>query len=379
MNSVSLNNLNISSSSIKDFQQLAAVNSMFQIKKFTGNYTTGGTNLQWYNAGFSRNSNTFSLDSFSLAPALSIDSFLLKQSYQADYITVKSGAVAIGPVDIDTYIKDKTLDIDALKIDRFHFTDYKDKQLPFNSGIVKPLPVNMIKKINQPLSVDTVLLTNSAVQYTEVNEKTRQAGTVPVTRMTVTLLNIRNHKIKPGDSLTIKAVGYVLDTVWTRLRVKESYTDSLGGFLMTLRMKPGDLTVLNSALIPMASVKLLSGQLDTLDMRAVGREYLSLGEMKMFYNNLKVQLLKDGDENKKTFMTKLVSFLANTFVIRSNNRSRIGNVFFIRNRDRSAINYLIKIAFSGMTSSAGAKSNKKMMRRYKKELEKRSLPPIDFE
>lgn len=379
MNSVSLNNLNISSSSIKDFQQLAAVNSMFQIKKFTGNYTTGGTNLQWYNAGFSRNSNTFSLDSFSLAPALSIDSFLLKQSYQADYITVKSGAVAIGPVDIDTYIKDKTLDIDALKIDRFRFTDYKDKQLPFNSGIVKPLPVNMIKKINQPLSVDTVLLTNSAVQYTEVNEKTRQAGTVPVTRMTVTLLNIRNHKIKPGDSLTIKAVGYVLDTVWTRLRVKESYTDSLGGFLMTLRMKPGDLTVLNSALIPMASVKLLSGQLDTLDMRAVGREYLSLGEMKMFYNNLKVQLLKDGDENKKTFMTKLVSFLANTFVIRSNNRSRIGNVFFIRNRDRSAINYLIKIAFSGMTSSAGAKSNKKMMRRYKKELEKRSLPPIDFE
>jgi hypothetical protein len=212
-----------------------------------------------------------------------------------------------------------------------------------------------------------------------VNEKTKQAGTIPVTRMTVILLNIRNHKIKPGDSLTIRAVGYVLDTVWTRLRVKESYTDSLGGFLMTLRMKPGDLTVLNSALVPMASVKFLSGQLDTLDMRAVGREYLALGEMKMFYRDLKVQLLKDGDENKKTFMTKLVSFLANTFVIKTNNKSRIGNVFFLRNRDRSAINYLIKIAISGMTSSVGAKSNKKMMHRYKKELEKRNLPPINFD
>lgn len=379
MNSASLSNLNINSTAIKDLRQLVVTNSIFQIHKFSGRYNTTNSALLWHNVAFSRNNNTFSLDSFSLTPSLSIDSFLLKQLYQTDYITLRSGAVTIGPVDIDTYIKDKTLAIGAMKIDKFLFTDYKDKQLPFNSGIVKPLPVNMIKKINQLLSVDTVLLTNAAVQYTEVNEKTKQAGTIPVTRMTVTLLNIRNHKIKPGDSLTIRAVGYVLDTVWTRLRVKESYTDSLGGFLMTLRMKPGDLTVLNSALIPMASVKLLSGQLDTLDMRAVGREYLALGEMKMFYRDLKVQLLKDGDENKKTFMTKLVSFLANTFVIKTNNKSRIGNVFFLRNRDRSAINYLIKIAISGMTSSVGAKSNKKMMRRYKKELEKRNLPPINFD
>lgn len=148
---------------------------------------------------------------------------------------------------------------------------------------------------------------------------------------------------------------------------------------MSLRLKPGDLRVLNSALIPLASVKLISGDLDTLDMRAVGREYLSLGEMKMFYRNLKIQLLKNGVESKKTIFTRFVSFIANTFIIKANNKSRIGNVFYIRQRDRSAINYLIKISLSGMASSVGAKKNKKMIRKYKNELEKRKLPPIDFE
>ena len=57
----------------------------------------------------------------------------------------------------------------------------------------------------------------------------------------------------------------------------------------------------------------------------------------------------------------------------------MGRVFFIRQRDKSAINYLIKIAMSGMASSVGIKSNKKMMRKYRKELEQRNLPLIDLE
>ncbi|MBC7874462.1 MAG: hypothetical protein H7Y01_10720, partial [Ferruginibacter sp.] len=203
--------------------------------------------------------------------------------------------------------------------------------------------------------------------------------TIPITRMTVRLIALKNYNIKPNDSLSIQATGYLMDTAWIRLRVKESYTDTLAGFLMTMRVKPVDLTVLNPVLIPLASLKLESGYLDTLNLRAIGREYLSLGEMQMLYHDLKVRFLKDGNETRKTFGTGLMNFIANTFVIRKNNTSRTGNVFFIRDRGKSAINFLIKIAMSGMASSAGVKRNKKMIRQYKKELEKRNLPPIDFE
>jgi len=379
MNTGSLQNLHISSSTIINLQQLAAANKAFKVSQLTGLYSTTSTNLRWANADFNRNDNIFSLDSFSLIPVLSKDSFLARQTFQADYMTLQSGALRLGPVDFDTYIKDNTLNVKTARIDKLLFADHKDKQLPFNSGIIKPLAVNMLKKIPQKLSVDTVLFTNARVDYTEVSEKTKQAGTIPITRMNIKLTTVKNYNIRPTDSLGMLATGYLMDTAWIRLKVKESYTDTLGGFLMTMVAKPMDLRVLNPAIIPLASAKIESGYLDTISMRAIGREYLSWGEMQMFYHDLKIRVLKNGDESKKNFLTGLISFLANSFVVKKKNTSRTGNVFFIRNRDRSAINYLIKIAMSGMASSAGVKKNKKMMRLYKRELEKRNLPPIDFD
>jgi hypothetical protein len=376
---VALKNFLLSSATIPSLQKLANANPSFQIKDFTGHYADDNTNVRWYNMGFNRSNNLLTLDSFAYRPSLSRDSFQAVRKYQTDYIQTGAGTMQIGPVDIDRFIRDSSLHIGKALIDKAYLIDYKDKSLPFNSGLIKPLPVTMIKRLPFKLNIDSILLSNAEVVYTEVNEKTKVAGTIPVNRMNVTILNLKNDELSSTDSLTIRATGYLLDTAWIRLRVKESYTDSLGGFLMSLRLKPGDLRVLNSALIPLASVKLISGDLDTLDMRAIGREYLSLGEMKMFYRNLKIQLLKNGVESKKTIFTRFVSFIANTFIIKSSNKSRIGNVFYIRQRDRSAINYLIKISLSGMASSVGAKKNKKMIRKYKNELEKRNLPPIDFE
>ncbi|MGB5029729.1 MAG: hypothetical protein WBO38_14600 [Chitinophagaceae bacterium] len=379
INKTGLKGLSISSSSINNLQKLAGANSSFQLQQFTGNYKDDKTEFRWFNAGFNQNSKIFTLDSFSFNPTLSRESFLSKLTFQKDYINGGTGAIQIGPIDIDKYSKDMVLDIDCIKVDNPYLNDYKDKSLPFAAGTIKPLPANMIKKIPFQISVDTIQLNNAKVDYTEVSEKTKMPGTIPVTRLAVNLFNIKNYNLTATDSLSIHAYGYVMDTVWVRLRVKESYTDSLGGFLMTVRLKPGDVTVLNPVLIPLASVKLISGQFDTINMRAVGREYLSLGEMKMFYKDLKFQLLRDGKVEKKSFFTRMITFVATSFVIRKNNNSRTGNVFFIRQRDKSAINYLIKIAFSGMASSIGVKNNKKMIRKYRNELEKRGLPPIEFE
>lgn len=374
MNTGTISNLNISSANITDFQKLAAANTAFQIKQLTGSYSTASTKLKWYNADYNRNNNTFSLDSFSFKPALEKDSFLATKTYQTDYITVETGSIRVGPVDMDLFIKENKLNIGTASITDLVFVDYKDKNFPFNPGIIKPLPVNLLKKIPQQLSIGTILLNNAYVEYTEVSEKTKKAGTIPITRMNVRIANAKNYNINPTDSLSVMATAYLMDTAWINLRLKESYTDSLGGFLMTLRLKPADLTILNPVLIPLVSAKLESGFLDTLSMRAVGREYLALGDMEMLYHDLKVSLLKKSDDSRKGLLTALVNL-----VVKNKNTSRKGKVFFIRQRDKSAINYLIKIAMSGMASSVGVKSNKKMIRKYKKELEERNLPPIDLE
>ena len=379
MSSAELSGFNIGSSTIHDWQKLLATNNAFRIKNVNGRYSDPDKNLLWYNGGFTGRNNTFTLDSFIYNPVPGRDSFFALQKFQTDYIHAKTGEISIGPIDIDGYIKDTTLKIAMITIDNGILTDFKDKNLPFAAGIIKPLPVNMIKKIPFKLSVDSVVLNNTHVEYTEAEDKTKGSGTIPVTRMTIIFNNVKTYNYSTTDSLRILAIGYLMDSIWTRLRVKESYTDSLSGFLMSVRMKPADITVLNSVLIPMASVKIESAYLDTMSMRATGKEYIAYGQMDMFYHDLKVKFLKDGDETKKSFLKGLLTFIANSFVIRNKNTSRSGLVFFIRLRDRSAINYLVKIAMSGIASSVGAKSSRKMMRKYEKDLKRHRLPPVNFD
>jgi hypothetical protein len=76
--------------------------------------------------------------------------------------------------------------------------------------------------------------------------------------------------------------------------------------------------------------------------------------------------------------TGFLNFIVN-LVIKNQNSGKTGNVFYIRDRERSALNYLIKIFMSGVKSSVGAKGNKKIYRKYQRELRQRQLPPVDYE
>ena len=360
INSTDINNLNMSSATISDIKKLIIANKDFKIRNFTGNYKDSFSILRWANAGFSRLGNFFSWDSFSYNPTLTRDSFLAQQNFQKDYITFKTGAVSIRDINPDSYLKENTLTASFIKIQNATLTEYKDKQIPFNPGFIKPLPVALLKKIPFHVAVDKVEIENGDVEYTETEPKTNAAGVIPVTRLNIQAKNIKNYNFLETDTLNIDATGFLLDTAWAHLNIKESYNDPNGGFILRFQLSPVDLKIINSVLIPLGSAKIESGMLDTLSAFVQGRENLATGEMNLLYHDLKIQVLKHGKPQK------LKSFIANTFIIKKNNTARTGQVFFIRKRDRSAINYYVKIIGSGVASSVGAKNNKKLLRRYKK-------------
>lgn len=373
---VLLRDLNLHSSA-RSIRQVIQQNTKFRLQQITGSYTDSLNQFRWFNGVYDKGSKSFSLDSFAYQPMQDRDAFVAGHPYQTDYIQGSSGTIRVGPFDIDKYLKDSTVSIGKIEMDNVLFSDYRDNRPPFRSGIIKPLMVDKLKQIPFRLSIDSLVITRATTIYTELNSKTKELGMIPVTRMTVRMFPIRNFNLTNTDSLRIQANGYIMDSIWTRLRLRESYLDTLSGFLFTLRMKPVDMRVLNPALVPLASMHLRSGMLDTLSMRVAGTEYFAYGEMEMRYHDLKVQLLNNANK-KSGFITGIMNFLANS-IIKNKNTARTGNIFFLRNRDRSALNYLIKITMSGVGSSTGAKSNRKMLRKYKKELRQRNLPPLDYD
>ena len=337
------------------------------------------TKMQWHNIVFNNKTNKLTVDSMQYRPALSRDSFIAVSEWQNDYMTVQTGKISLNRIDLDSYIRDSSVRLGVLEIEDPSFTTFRDKRKPFRAGIFKPLPTGLIRKIPFPLSLDTIRIHNGTVIYTELNEKTNTEGSIPITRMTGDIFPIRNFNIDDAhDTLRIRINAYIMDSAWLRLRVRESYLDTLNGFQLTVRLKPTSLTFLNQALAPLASVKIESAYLDTLNMRAIGHNELSLGEMRMYYRNLKVRLLKNGKE-EKGFFAGIKTFIANTFIIRKNNKDRVGTVYFPRLQDRSFLNYYVKTLMSGVATSIGAKNNKRMLKKYKRELNKRQLPPIDLD
>ena len=379
LNEAKLENLKIGSELIGSLAVLVKNNPAFSVTNISGYIIDAKNNWQLHNLSFFHATQSVSLDSFSYHPVKGRNEFVAANPYQTDYMTLSTGKINISQFDINRYFEDSAIYAGNISISNPYFTSYRDKRPPFHAGIIKPLAAKLIQQIPIKLSIDTIKVQNGKVVYTEVSDKTNEAGIFPVTRMSGDIFPIKTINISKKDSLRMRLNGYLMDTAWVRLRTRESYLDTLSGFLLTVRMKPGDLQYLNPVLEPLASVKLQSGYLDTLTMRVVGQEYISLGEMRMFYHDLKVQFLRSSSEEKKRFLKGLMTFIANSFVIKNNNSKRVGVVYFPRLRDRSFINYYIKIAMSGVASSIGAKKNRKLLRRYQKQIKIRQLPPIDFD
>ena len=372
-------NLTLGSEINNDIKSIIRKNPSFIVGNVSGQFIDEKNNWQWHNLSFDKPAQRFSLDSFSYHPVMTRDEFVAASPWQTDYMTIKTGKVSVSKFNLDQYLEDSVFRSGNITIDEPYFTSYRDKTPPFRSGIIKPLAAKLVQKIPFKISIDTILISNGTAVYTELNDKTKESAEIPITRMSGDIFPIKNFGLTDTDSLRIRLNGYLLDSGWIRLRTRESYLDSLSGFLITVRMRPHSMLYLNKILVPLSSVKIQSGYLDTLTMRAVGREYLSLGEMRMYYHDLKVQFLKNGKEDKKKFLQGLITFLANSFVIKNDNTKRVGVVYFPRIRDRSFINYYIKIAMSGVASSVGAKKNKRLMRRYNKQLKVRQLPSVDFD
>jgi hypothetical protein len=330
--------------------------------------------FRWHNAAFRQG--RLSVDSFEYHPTPGRDELLSRLNYQKDYITVHSGPVLLTGFKPERYKRDSSIIADSMFIGSPLITVYRDKLPPFAGGTIKPLPVDMIRNIDRPVFINTVVMKDGKLSYTEKNGKSRAEGTITLTQMQVMLEKLKNRNVQPDDSLFITMNALLMDSAFISVGIKESYTDSLKGFLMTLKMKPTSLLFLNPVLTPLSNIKIISGRIDSLQLTAVGKEQLAFGKMNMYYRNLRIQLVKDGNPDKTSLGSKLLSFLANTIIIKRNNDGRTGLVYFERFRDRSFFNYIIKMTFSGMATSIGVKKNRKYMKQYKRQLKERNLPEL---
>lgn len=364
LESAEVRDLRLQTSSLLSMPELVRKNPDARIDRFTGSFSNKFSLFNWHNVGYDNNSKTLSLDSFRYTPTEDHATFNARQQFQADYIKAHTGAITMGPIELETFARDTVLSIGLLEVKDGYLDDYRDKRIPREPGIVRALPAGLLKKIPFRFRSDSIRVVNSIVRYEEFDDKTQKAGSVMVTELNGSIKHARNYDHSPTDTLRIYAQGNLAGSIATRLWVNESYTDSLGGFRMHVDMEKGDLSILNPVLAALANVELKSGKLDSLRMDVIGREAFAYGNMRLYYDKLKVRVVKG---NPRSLGSRLMNFVANTLI---QNRSKgNGNLVYVdRLRDRSAINYLVKITLSGVMTNVGIKKPVKEARKNRRQI-----------
>ena len=361
-------NITLNSKFMSNAMEILQNSNNLSLTGTDGTFTSALNKVDWFN--LSLNEGYFRADSFHLAPLQSIEDYKIKKAFDQDYLVVKSGEITGGPFDLVKYAGDSILSIGGIQMNNIKLLTFKDKRQEDTATKEKALPVTQILKIPEKLDIDSVRLKDMYVEYWEINPKTDTLGIVPVSGLNVLLTNIKNYNIQDDDTLYIQASANVINELFTKLEVRESYKDSLGTFLMKLQTGPMDLQKFNEILLPLEAIEVLSGHLDSLGIEAIGNNDYSTGQMRMYYTGLKLRLMNKKDFEKQGFGNKLLSWVANTFVVRKNNKGKESPAFFVRLKDKSAINFLIKTTLSGIKSSVGLPGVKGKQRRYLRNIEK---------
>src|SRR5690606_40229645 len=229
-----------------------------------------------------------------------------------------------------------------------------------NRGVkVSNFPNIAIKRLAMPLIVDTMHVKNFDVYYKEVSAQSEKAGTVFFTNIQGQLHNITN------DSLQLKRDAWCrtsfqtnfLGEVKLEVDINLNMEDKDGEFNYKGSLGQAAGSFYNKILEPLGMAKIEGGTIEEVSFDINANSYGSTSQIQMLYSDLRVSLLgNDGNALKKK---GLLSFLANTFIVKNSNPRKKGDtplsadVSYVHDRERSFFNLMWKSIFTGIKVNVG--------------------------
>ena len=228
-------------------------------------------------------------------------------------------------------------------------------QLPKTDRVIT-FPHYIIRKLNTHFAIDTLDISGFAVSYSEFNKQPAKTGTLTFNATRARFLHISNEasevKLYPVCSAQLATLfmGYgKLDLSFNFNLADKVYAYSYLGHLAAM-----PLVAVNPVLMPLALVKIKTGQLRSMDFAISGDQKRSTGTLRLLYSQLDIDLL-DQDYHSKVIKT----FLAKTLIIKPDNpdqgsdRPRFAKIVFIRPRNYPFFTTLWETLLSGLKPCAG--------------------------
>ncbi len=231
---------------------------------------------------------------------------------------------------------------------------------PPNFDKARNYPHNALKRLPIETLIDTIRINKIDVAYTEYNPKAKDRGTVKLDNLSGNILNLTNDSLRLSQNNHAKAdlTTYIMGKGKMNVKIDFNLTAKDAAFTYVGHIGSFDLLALNPLSKPLGLITIESGTVQKADFNISANEKRSKGTLQFYYNDLKVNLLKEGEDGKPKEKKGLLSFLANTILIKNDNPTkgeavRTVDVSFERVPQASFFNLMWKSVFVGIRETVG--------------------------
>ncbi|UII26469.1 hypothetical protein LVD15_24760 [Fulvivirga maritima] len=302
------------------------------------------------------------LDSASITSQYSKFDLGLAVGHEIDWMDISNQSIAIKHINFKEIFNDSTYHAGAITVNGLNALIFRDKRLPFPDKPNTELFKDFVAKLPVKVNIDTIMVKDARVEYQEYIKKAVGPGRVHFDNLYASFYHFTN-----TDSALLKKINYtaqmdaqcnVMGEGLLKASFKFPITDEGEPYSVTGSMEPMELSSINPMIEYVGFTKIREGKLLNLDFNFTYNNNSSDGKMYFEYENLKINTLDKDDHTSKGLGQNIKSFIANTFVVKTDNskddgKFRVGDISFERDKKKSIFNYWWKSLLTGFRSSTG--------------------------
>ncbi len=281
--------------------------------------------------------------------------FAYKHPKHKDWFDVSSDNITLSGIDFPRYFKDNTLKVKNVKLTNTDLRNFKNQQIEIEHNIM-PLIYEGLQKAPMKLDIENIDIDNFSVFYEELAKKGTYPGKIYFKNMNGRISGVTNIASRPNQYIWLSANGIFLDNAPFEATWMIPVSPENDKFYLDGHIYNFDLKELNQIIVPLASAEVKSGTAKDVQFKIEASSKEATIDMSFLYNDLKVTIYKDVEEDKSN---KFISGLAN-LVIRDNNPRKEGGKPHISNglkvtRDpyHSTFNYFWQILKPATVEAVG--------------------------
>ncbi len=320
----------------------------------------------------SKKDSSIVLEGFKMIPKYDKKEFSARLEFQGDRMDVNIGRIEIAGVGLERWLAGEPLMISKVQIDSLDADIYRDKNVPVNLNRFPLFYNESFLKLNIPLCLDTLAITNSKVFYNELGAEHSVAGSILLDDFNLQSYNLTNQVAE--DTIDNFMHLYVQAKIMSEGNMNIELILPLEGNLREFKcfgsVGAMQLSPLNDILEPSINIKFNGGMVDRMTFDFTANDNTSKGWMEFLYSDLDVSLVRKQSDKDKNW--GFVSLLANAVAVSNNpvkeKEAKIVEIGTERDKNKGLIGYIWKTIQSGMVRTI-IPSNKYQINRNQEEKE----------